>query len=71
MPCVRCGGLLIEHWWDFVNDVSQRKLSDTRGVNGGAIEDSGILANRLGARHARIVDVLEVGSDGRHGLNRL
>ncbi len=52
MPCERCGGLLIEHWWDFVNDVSQRKLSDTRGVNGGAIEDSGILANRLGARHA-------------------
>jgi hypothetical protein len=35
MPCVRCGGLLIEHWWDFVNDVSPTKLQETRGMNGG------------------------------------
>jgi hypothetical protein len=63
--------LLIEHWWDFVNDVSPTKLQDTSGMNGGDIDDSVILANRLEARHARIVDVLEVGSDGRHELNRL
>jgi hypothetical protein len=36
--------LVNEHWWDFVNEVSQRKFSDTRGVNGGAIDESVILA---------------------------
>jgi hypothetical protein len=36
MPCVRYGGLVIEHWWDFANEVSQRKLQNTRCVKGGA-----------------------------------
>lgn len=36
MPYIWCGRLVSEHWWDVVTEVSQRKFSDTRGVNGGA-----------------------------------
>ena len=50
MRCARCGGLVIENWWDFVEDVSQTKLLGTKCVNCGAIEDSVILANRVWAR---------------------
>lgn len=45
MPYIWCGRLVSEHWWDVVTEVSQRKFSDTRGVNGGAIDESAILAN--------------------------
>lgn len=54
MPCVRCGGLVIENWWDFVADISQRTLQGTRCVNCGAIDDLVILGNRVRQHRARI-----------------
>jgi hypothetical protein len=54
MPCIRCGGLVIENWWDCVEDVSQKKLQGTRCVNCGAIDDPVIEMNRLRPHRARI-----------------
>jgi hypothetical protein len=55
MPCIRCGELVIENWWDCVEDVSQKKLQGTRCVNCGAIDDPLIVANRLRPHPARLI----------------
>ena len=54
MPCTRCGGLVIENWWEFIEDASQQKLQGTRCVNCGAIDDPVIEVNRLRPHRARI-----------------
>jgi len=46
MPCMRCGGLMIENWWGGIDSVKQRKLQGTRCVNCGCIDDPVIRANR-------------------------
>jgi hypothetical protein len=55
MPCTRCGGLVIENWWECVANVRQRKLQGTKCVNCGAIDDPVIVANRLRPRPARAI----------------
>ena len=55
MPCTRCGGLVIQNWWEFVEDASQQKLQGTRCVNCGAIDDPVIEVNRLRPHRARII----------------
>jgi|GEM_PF-4479753 hypothetical protein len=54
MACARCGGLVVENWWDLVDEASQKWLQGTRCVNCGAIDDLVILANRLRPHPARI-----------------
>lgn len=55
MSCARCGGFLTENWWDFVDEVEQRKLQGTRCVNCGAIDDPVILTNRLRPHRTRTI----------------
>jgi hypothetical protein len=54
MPCMRCGGLMIENWWGGIGSVKQRKLQGSRCVNCGCIDDPVIRANR---RHPRRVQM--------------
>lgn len=37
MPCVQCGRWVSKHGVDVVNDGSQSKFQETKGVNGGAV----------------------------------
>jgi hypothetical protein len=55
MPCTRCGGLVIENWWECIEDASQQKLQGTRCVNCGALDDPVIEVNRLRPHRARII----------------
>lgn len=55
MACARCGGLVVENWWDLIDEASQKWLQGTRCVNCGAIDDLVILANRLRPHPARII----------------
>ena len=45
MLCIRCGGLLLQNWWDSLESGSERTPS-TRCVNCGCIDDPVIRANR-------------------------
>ena len=55
MPCTRCGRLVIENGWQFVEDASQQKLQGMKCVNCGAIDDPVIVANRLRPHPVRII----------------
>jgi hypothetical protein len=55
MPCIRCGGLVVENRWDCPVDVSQRKLHGTKCVNCGAIDDPVMVTNRLRSHPGRII----------------
>jgi hypothetical protein len=55
MPCIRCGGLVVENRWDGPVDASQRKLHGTKCVNCGAIDDPVMVTNRLRSHPARII----------------
>ena len=54
MLCKRCGGLLIENWWDPNNCVQPKRLLSTRCVNCGCIDDPVIRANRRHPHRARM-----------------
>ena len=45
MLCMRCGGLLLQNWWDSMEGGPERTPS-TRCVNCGCIDDPVIRANR-------------------------
>ncbi len=53
MLCARCGGLLMQNWWDSKGSVQER-MPSTRCVNCGCINDPVILANRRPLHRARI-----------------
>lgn len=53
MFCGRCGGLLMQNWWDSQGSVRER-MASTRCVNCGCINDPVILANRRPLHRTRI-----------------
>ena len=54
MLCTRCGGLLIENWWEIIDYVSLERLQGTRCANCGCIDDPVICANRRHPHRARM-----------------
>ena len=48
MLCTRCGGLLMQNWWDS-NESVQERMPSTRCVNCGCIDDPVIRANKRSA----------------------
>ena len=53
MLCLRCGGLVLQNWWDSTESLSERTPS-TRCVNCGSIDDPVIRANRQQPGRARL-----------------
>ena len=53
MLCLRCGGLLLQNWWDSMEGGPERTPS-TRCVNCGGIEDPVIRANRRRPAYLRL-----------------
>ena len=53
MLCGRCGGLLMQNWWDSKESIQER-MPSTRCVNCGCIDDPVMRANRRETRPARI-----------------
>ena len=54
MLCTRCGGLLIENWWEIIDCVGPMKIQGMRCVNCGCIDDPVILANRRQSLRVRM-----------------
>jgi hypothetical protein len=53
MLCTRCGGLLMQNWWDSKESVQER-MPSTRCVNCGCIDDPVIRANRRQSSRVRL-----------------
>ena len=54
MLCTRCGGLLIENWWEIIDCMNPQGIQGTRCVNCGCIEDPVIRANRRQSHRVRM-----------------